>query len=73
MRLHAMFNQTYKGDYPKLFVRALNDYEKIYDTRKNFGRIVPIIQSSGTGKSRLVRQMAYEVRFPLAFMIEIQP
>jgi len=64
MRLHAMFSRKYKGDFHKLFVGALDDYQKIYDQQKHFGRIIPIIQSSGTGKSRLVREMAYEVRFP---------
>ena len=64
MRLHAMFTRKYKGDFHKLLVGALDDYQKIYDRQKHFGRIIPIIQSSGTGKSRLVREMAYEVRFP---------
>ena len=59
-----MFNREYKGDFHKLFVGALDDYQKIYDPEKHFGRIIPIIQSSGTGKSRLVREMASEVHFP---------
>jgi len=65
MRLHAMFGRKYNGDFHKLFVGALDDYQKIYDRRKHFGRIIPFLQSSGTGKSRLVREMAYDVRFPL--------
>jgi len=51
MRQHAMFTRKYKGDFHRLFVGALDDYQKIYDRQKHFGRIIPIIQSSGTGKS----------------------
>jgi ABC-type histidine transport system ATPase subunit len=64
MRLHAMFSRQYQGDFHKLFVGALDDYQKLYNPQKHFGRIIPIIQSSGTGKSRLVRQIAYEVCYP---------
>jgi len=65
MRLHAMFGRKYNGNFHKLFVGALDDYQKIYNRQKHFGRIIPFLQSSGTGKSRLVREMAYDVRFSL--------
>ena len=63
MRLHAMFSRKYEGDFHKLFVGALDDYEKVYDRKRHFGRVIPIIQASCTGKSRLVRELAYEVCF----------
>jgi hypothetical protein len=62
-RLHSMFGRQYQGNFHKLFVEALNDYEKIYNPGKHFGRIIPIIQSSGTGKSRMVREIGNDVRF----------
>jgi hypothetical protein len=64
MRLHAMFSRKYKGDFYKLLVGALDDYQKIFDRQIHFRRIIRIIESSGTGKSHLVREMAYEVHFP---------
>jgi len=59
-----MFSREYQGDFHKLFVGALDDYQNIYDPRKHIGRIIRIIQSSGTGKSRMVREIGNEVRFP---------
>jgi len=46
MRLHAMFSQKYKGDFHKLFVGVLDDYQKIYNQKRHFGRVIPIIQLS---------------------------
>ena len=64
-----MFSREYQGESHKLFLRALDDYENIYNPKKHFGRIIPIIQSSGTGKSRMVREIGNEVRFPLTFVL----
>jgi len=65
-----MFRLNYQGDFHKLFVQGLDDYEKIYDPKKHFGRIIPVIQSSATGKSRMVKEVGNEVRFPLTLVLK---
>ncbi|KAN0062305.1 hypothetical protein ACQY0O_005186 [Thecaphora frezii] len=46
------------GDVVHRFNDALlSDYEAEFDSKKYYGRIIPIVQSSGTGKSRLVHEM----------------
>ncbi|KAN0065272.1 hypothetical protein ACQY0O_001769 [Thecaphora frezii] len=46
------------GDVVQRFNDALfSDYEAKFDPKAYDGRIIPIVQSSGTGKSRLVHEM----------------
>ena len=45
----------------KDFIRALSIYDRIYDPKLHFGRCISILQSSGTGKSRLVEELGKEV------------
>jgi hypothetical protein len=46
-----------------MFIDAIDEvYERTYDRTKHHGRIIPILQSSGTGKSRLMAEVSHEVR-----------
>ncbi|KAN0062111.1 hypothetical protein ACQY0O_005632 [Thecaphora frezii] len=51
------FNSDLHGDVVQRFNDTLSDYEEKFDPKKYYGRIIPIVQSSGTGKSRLVHEM----------------
>ncbi|KAN0062160.1 hypothetical protein ACQY0O_005517 [Thecaphora frezii] len=51
------FNSDLHGDVVQRFNDTLSDYEDKFDPKKYYGRIIPIVQSSGTGKSRLVHEM----------------
>ncbi|KAN0062303.1 hypothetical protein ACQY0O_005183 [Thecaphora frezii] len=51
------FNSDLHGDVVQRFNDTLSDYEAKFDPKKYYGRIIPIVQSSGTGKSRLVHEM----------------
>jgi hypothetical protein len=63
MRLHQMFRQVYPGGSVHKFIDALKIYGVIYDRKRRFGRSISILQSSGTGKSRLVEEIGHEVLF----------
>lgn len=62
-----MFTQEYCGLATKDFIASLDIYRKIYDPSQHFGRIIPIVQSSGTGKSRLLVEVNETVRLPFNF------
>ncbi|KAN0060846.1 hypothetical protein ACQY0O_007507 [Thecaphora frezii] len=51
------FNSDLHGDVVQRFNDTLSKYEAKFDPKKYYGRIIPIVQSSGTGKSRLVHEM----------------
>lgn len=57
-----MFRTEYRGDAVKSFVRGIDIYGQIYDPERHYGRSIPILQSSATGKSRLVQELGTEVR-----------
>ncbi|EIW79940.1 hypothetical protein CONPUDRAFT_155332 [Coniophora puteana RWD-64-598 SS2] len=59
--LYGPFTRKYRGSAVDDFVKALDMYDKMYDKDKHFGRCIPIIQSSGTGKSRLMDELAKTV------------
>jgi hypothetical protein len=52
-----MFHQTFQGKADYDFRAGLDVYREIYDDRLYFGRWISLLQSSGTGKSRLVEQL----------------
>ena len=52
-----MFTRKYKGQAATEFCDALQVYDQIYDPERYFGRFIAILQSSGTGKSRLVSEL----------------
>ncbi|KAN0063825.1 hypothetical protein ACQY0O_003878 [Thecaphora frezii] len=51
------FDSDLHGDVVQRFSNTLSDYEAKFDRGFYFARIIPIVQSSGTGKSRLVHEM----------------
>ncbi|CUA77698.1 hypothetical protein RSOLAG22IIIB_06735 [Rhizoctonia solani] len=59
----AAFEQPYRGDLPRLFKEALDEYAEsdsgLGACEKVYNRSIVVIQSSGTGKSRLVDEMGY--------------
>ncbi|OBZ66843.1 hypothetical protein A0H81_13297 [Grifola frondosa] len=55
--LDATFNETYIGDAVTNFMNALTQYDRMYKPLNHYGRIIPFVQSSGTGKSRLVKEL----------------
>ncbi|KAF8324213.1 uncharacterized protein EI90DRAFT_3076347, partial [Cantharellus anzutake] len=61
-QLEASFCGDYRGDNAQIFLQALGVYDKIYDSSLYYGRSIPILQSSGTGKSRLVAEVLKNVR-----------
>jgi hypothetical protein len=52
-----MFHQEYRGGAVSDFITALSIYRRIYDPNVYFGRSISILQSSGTGKSRFVKEL----------------
>ncbi|OBZ69610.1 hypothetical protein A0H81_10227 [Grifola frondosa] len=55
--LSRPFDQPYHGTAVKDFKDALLEYDRMYDPTNHFGRTIAIVQSSGTGKSRLVKEL----------------
>ncbi|KIM44785.1 hypothetical protein M413DRAFT_362557 [Hebeloma cylindrosporum] len=57
-RLHLMFHQGFRGKAHQRFIDALGTtYTTLYDETKYFGRTIPVVQSSASGKSRMVYEM----------------
>lgn len=62
--IHA-WRQTYLGDAHKILLQAVDDLHKL-KADHNYAKIIPIIQSSGTGKSRTVDNIGTErILFPM--------
>lgn len=59
------WKQGYEGGALDNFLKAMEWYEKNYDPAIHYGRTIAILQSSGTGKSRLVDQLASVVRLTI--------
>ena len=55
------FRQAYAGSAPTRFMDFLETCERIYDPHRHFGRVVPILQSGASGKSRLVKELSAKV------------
>ncbi|KAG6849106.1 hypothetical protein H0H93_011282 [Arthromyces matolae] len=55
--LDQAFRAEYLGGTVSGFCDALKDYRKMYEQRKHYGKVIPIVQSSGTGKSRVVAEV----------------
>ena len=57
------FQAKYQGDAVTVFLKSLKSvYEENYNSVAHYGRTIPILQSSGTGKSRLVKEIGNTVR-----------
>ena len=64
-----MFHREYRGDAVKSFSRGIDVYGRIYDPKRHYGRSIAILQSSATGKSRLVQELGNEVRVRRAAIV----
>jgi putative ribosome biogenesis GTPase RsgA len=61
--LAEQFGRQYQGSGVETFMEALDGpYTKMYRESTHSGRIIPILQSSGVGKSRLVEELINKVR-----------
>jgi hypothetical protein len=66
-----VFYQAFQGVAHQNFISALDIYDKMYDPKIHFGRIIPLLQSSGTGKSRILDEIGKMVRFEFVPMFTI--
>ncbi|RDB30775.1 hypothetical protein Hypma_005735 [Hypsizygus marmoreus] len=55
------WKDPYQGAWSNLFVRALDDINHKRPRGEDYSNFLPIVQSSGTGKSRLVDEAAKEI------------
>ncbi|EIM81087.1 uncharacterized protein STEHIDRAFT_150135 [Stereum hirsutum FP-91666 SS1] len=56
--LHAGFQQEYIGGALTRFMTAFELCKADYKPQRHYGRVIPIVQSSGSGKSRLVKELS---------------
>jgi hypothetical protein len=61
---HRNFVQTFLGNAKHRFIRDLRIYADIYASAPKvyYGRTIAMVQSSGTGKSRLMKDLGLEVK-----------
>lgn len=62
MRLDSFFKRKYVGPGVRWLETALQKYMEMYDHKIHYGKTIVVLQSSGTGKSRAVAEMANSVR-----------
>jgi len=55
--LQSDWEDDYLGESHHVLERHLQAEEEKFDTNKRYAKVIPIIQSSGTGKSRLLSEM----------------
>jgi hypothetical protein len=68
--LHASFIVPYRGKALDNLIKALPGYDDMYKDGSDLsGRIIPMVQSSGTGKSKLMRDLAFKVWFSALHVI----
>jgi hypothetical protein len=70
-RLDQMFRQAYQGKAADDFRLGLDVYRKIYNPMVHFGRWISVLQSSGTGKSRLVKELGNLVQSDFYFILRV--
>lgn len=61
MLLEAAFQKEYLGGALTRFITALELHKADYKPNKHYGRVIAIVQSSGSGKSRLVKELSKKV------------
>ena len=75
-----MFNPTtdvekawgteYRGEYPRLLLNNIRKMSKHWQPVQPYGKQVAIIQSSGTGKSRMVHELS-KLIFTIPFNLRL--
>jgi hypothetical protein len=61
-QLGCYFNQEYAGPGVRWLEKALPEYVEMYNRDIHYGKTIVVLQSSGTGKSRTLAEMASSVR-----------
>lgn len=62
MQLAEGFARDYVGHNAQNFIDTLeNTYASMYDSQAHFGHSIPVIQSSGSGKSRMMEEVSHKV------------
>jgi hypothetical protein len=61
MTMHASFQRLPVGDAAEKFYNHLETYDNAYRTSERYGKSIAILQSSGTGKSKLMRDISHWV------------
>ena len=51
----------YQGGAADDMEKALDEYDRIYHDLMHYGRCIAVVQSSGTGKSRMVQELGLKV------------
>lgn len=59
--LSRAFSAPFQGDALSWLESGFAVYEDVYEAEKYYGKTVPIVQSSGMGKSRLMAELAQHV------------
>ena len=56
------FNRDFRGNGLSWMEKGFQRYKEMYDLEQHYGRTIAMVQSSGTGKSRTMAEMAKNVR-----------
>jgi hypothetical protein len=64
------WGQTYLGDAHKILLKAVDELHELKP--RNYAKMIPIIQLSGTGKSRTVDNVSKErILFPMCLQEDL--
>lgn len=65
--LNKAFCEPFRGDSVEWLEKGLKAYEELWKATPNryFGKTIPIVQSSGMGKTRAVAELSKKVRHPI--------
>jgi ABC-type microcin C transport system duplicated ATPase subunit YejF len=56
------FTREFRGKGFSWMEKGLERYNEMYNLEKHYGKTIAVVQSSGTGKSRTMAEMAKRVR-----------
>lgn len=65
--LMEAFVRKFRGGSLNWMETGLQQYKKMYNPDTHYGRTIAVVQSSGTGKSRTMAEMAKKVRAAIRF------
>jgi hypothetical protein len=65
------WNRPYLGDAHQILLKAIDDLHNLSSTH-TYAKIIPVVQSSGTGKSKTVDKIGTErILFPMCLREEL--
>jgi hypothetical protein len=59
--VHEAWERPYSGKTVDAFINTINAIERTFQIKKDYAKFIPIVQSSGVGKSRLIDQFSKRV------------